>query len=168
MVVLLLSVSTTLRLGQCRPFRFHFRVEHHEVRRGQEGAFGDPSMSLLTLGVGAPSACAGEVELAQGEVEMILYLLVQVALVPFERKEVVASHVGDFLGDVGVSAHRINGDGVAFEVESFEQARDRFHLVALLRDELLSEGDATLRDRRADRVDRIGFQSVTATQALAV
>ncbi len=99
-------------------------------------------MGLLALAVGAPSACAGEVELAQGEVEMILRFSVQVALVPFQREEVVASLGGDFSGNVGVGAHRIDTDGMALEVECVEQTRDRFDLIALLRDELLGEGDS--------------------------
>lgn len=125
-------------------------------------------MRLFHIAVGAPSACRGEVELAQREVEMILHLLMEIALVAFQREDVVAPFGNDFVGDVGVGAHRVDADRVALEFEVFQQPGDGLDLVAFLADKLLGEGDATLHNPCAHRVDGVGFQSVAAPQALAV
>lgn len=142
--------------GQRGPFGFHFRIEHSEVGRGQDRACGDASVRLFHIAVGAPSACRGEVELAQREVEMILHLLMEIALVAFQREDVVAPFGNDLVGDVGVGdatlhnpcAHRV--DGVGFQSVAAPQA-------------LAVKGDDAVRQKRHESAEvfgEAGFEKV--------
>ena len=67
-----------------------------------------------------------------------------------------------------MGSHGINGEGAPFKVELAEQAGDGFGLIAFPADELLGKGDAAVRNPRAERVDRFGFQTMATLRTLAV
>jgi hypothetical protein len=52
-------------------------------------------------------------------------------LVAFERKHVVAALRDDLLGDLGLTAHRVDGDDAALEREQLQQGGDGGDLVGL-------------------------------------
>ena len=83
-----------------------------------------------------------------------LDILAQRALVAFQREDVIGLLVEDFLGDVALAAHRVDGHDGALDRHHVEQLGDGDDLVRLLRHLDLAEHEALARREGRDHVDR--------------
>lgn len=136
--------------------------------RGHQAAKCLAIMSALAVLVNAPTLGVLEFEMPQGEVKMINRFPVQSSLVSFEGKEVVCFFGDDFFGKLPLGAHRVDGDGVAFEIEQIKDALDGRDFVFLFGNVVLAERDTFLGRSGAHHVDGLLFESVAAAQTLAV
>lgn len=93
---------------------------------------------------------------------MVADFLVKVALVAFDAEDVVAAFFNDFVGDLALGAHGVDGDDGTLEVEHFQQFGDGGDLVAFVADEALGEGDAPGAGPGAHGMN-VAFATVTAT-----
>ena len=73
-------------------------------------------------------------------------------LVVFHAEDVVRAGLSDFLGDLRLAAHRVNGDGGSLQVECLNQLWKRCNLVAFVRDHGLRQCQLVLRHPRAHDV----------------
>ena len=92
------------------------------------------------------------------------------ALVALERQHVVALLFDDLLGDLGLTAHRVDGDDAALDAQQRQQLRDRRDLVGLRLGGHLPEHDAVGRRPGTDEMQRrqAGGAVMRAAQRLAV
>ena len=94
----------------------------------------------------------------------------QGALVAFEREHVIGLGRADLAGDLGLAAHRVNGDDAARQFERAQQFGNGRNLVALLLDFDLAKHQPVFACPGADHVD--GFLAfgpvMAAAQRLAV
>lgn len=58
-----------------------------------------------------------------------LGILMQGALIPLEREDVLSPLFLDLLGDLGLAAHRIDGHNRARQIQEPEQLRHRVNLI---------------------------------------
>ena len=91
-------------------------------------------------------------------------------LVVLDLQHIVRLLRHDGLGDLLLAAHRIDGHGVAFEVEQFQQLRDGRDLVGLLVHRELAEEEPRFGGPGTDQVQGVGTRRavVRAAQRLAV
>src|SRR5258708_3388757 len=87
-----------------------------------------------------------------------LDILAQRALVAFEGEDVIGLLVEDFLGDVALAAHGVDGDDGALDRQHVEKRRDGDDLVGLVRHFDLAEHEALARREGRHHMDR-GFSA---------
>jgi hypothetical protein len=97
-------------------------------------------------------------------------ILSQRSLIAFERDNVISLFFDDFLGDISLTPHRVNGDDGAVDRQHVEQGRNGHDLVGFFRHRDLSEHEALTRGESGKHVDRL-FRTpllVRAAQCLAI
>jgi len=87
-----------------------------------------------------------------------LDILAQRALVAFEGEDVIGLLVEDFLGDVALAAHGVDGDDGAVDRQHIEKRRDGDDLVGFVRHFDLAEHEALARRESGHHVD-CGFSA---------
>lgn len=78
----------------------------------------------------------------------------QLRVVVLHAQHVVGTSLTDGACDLGLRAHRIDGDDAALDVEHLEQFGDRRDLVGLLRRRRLAQHHAHVGRKRADQMQR--------------
>jgi len=89
-----------------------------------------------------------------GTDEGLFHLRGERALIALERKHIVALLREDLLGDLGLTAHRVDGDDAALEMQQSQQLRDGRDLVGLRLGRHLPEHDAVGRRPGAHQMQR--------------
>jgi hypothetical protein len=99
-----------------------------------------------------------------------LDVLLQGALVAFQRQHVICLFLFELSGDLLLAAHRVDGGRRALQREQIQQIRDRRDLVGFVRHFRLREHQSLTRVPGRDHVDgRLGAALlIRATQGLAV
>src|SRR5262249_34087949 len=81
-----------------------------------------------------------------------LDIFTQRALIAFERENVIGLLIEDFLGDVALAAHGVDGDDGAFDHQHVEKCRDGADLVGFVRHFDLAEHERRWRAAKADTI----------------
>src|SRR3954447_23310978 len=68
-----------------------------------------------------------------------LQIITEVLLVVFNSQDVIRFFADDLSGNVLLTAHRINGDQTAFNIQQVQQSRDGGDLITLVIDLLLCQ-----------------------------
>ncbi len=91
-------------------------------------------------------------------------------MVVLNRQDVIRLLVDDGLSNVLLTAHGIDGDDIAFEVEQFDQQRQRGDLIGLPAHRYLAQKQACFAGPGTDQMQRVGalVAIVRATQRLAI
>ena len=80
---------------------------------------------------------------------------VQRRLVIFDLQHIVGLLVDDGLGDLFLAAHRIDGDGVPFEIEEFQKLRNGGDFIGFLVHRELREEQPGFGGPRTDQVQSV-------------
>lgn len=91
--------------------------------------------------------CRGPLRLEVGD-----DILMRFFFVGLEREDVVSSFVLDLAGDVGMTAHGVNGDDGSLELEFGQQTRQGFEFVAFLGADFVADAQTCLADPGAQDV----------------
>src|SRR5215210_7338737 len=91
---------------------------------------------------------------AGGVVEEAADIVVQAALVAFQREHIIAALFDRLGGDDPLTVERVGGDDAALERQQFQQFRHRCDLVGLAVDRQLTEQQALLRGPGMDHMQR--------------
>ncbi len=94
------------------------------------------------------------VDFGGGIIKVTPDLVVQAGLIVLERQQVVAAAVEDGLGDLGLCAHRVDGDERAGERQALEQQRDGRDLIGLGLARLLAQHEALAAGPCRNHVER--------------
>ena len=98
----------------------------------------------------------------------VLHRLAQFGLVVLDRQYVVGAAILNNLGDGGLCAHSVDGDGATGQGQRGEQFGNGRDLVGLLRRGPLPQHQSCPRRKRRDQVQRGGVDSTRAAAGLAV
>ena len=137
-----------------------------EAMVDRDGSRDDAAIGFFDPLVITPTLAVFEIEIAVGEVELILCFLVKVALIAFEGEDVVGLLVDDGPGDVG--AHGIEGDDLSGQGEDFDEMGNGGDFIAFIRHIFLGESQAALRRPGAHDMAGFGIEAVAAAQSFAV
>lgn len=154
--------------AEIAPFCTDSGIHPVESMVDRDASRDDAAVGFFDSLVMTPALAVREIEIANGEVELILCFLVKVSLVAFEGEDVVRILFDDGLGDVGMSAHGIEGDDLPGQGENLDKMGDGGEFVAFIRYIFLSESESALRGPGAHDVAGFGIKAVAATQFLAV
>lgn len=115
-----------------------------------------------------PALAVREIEIANGEVELILCFLMKVPLIAFEDEDVFdfLLHLG--IGDVGADVHRIEGDDLAGQRVHLDEVRNGGDFVAFIRHMFLNKSESAFGCPSAHDVAGFGIETVAVTQPLAL
>jgi len=129
--------------------------------RGQPGhVVADAMAAHRDAAMVAVGRLEGAVEGGRRVVQVAPDLVVQAGLVVLDDQQVVAAPVEDGLGDLGLTAHGVDGDECAAECQAFEQKRNGGDLVGLGLAGLLSEYQALAAGPGRDHVERASVLAV--------
>ena len=153
---------------QSTPFGPNTRVHPIKAICRHDATQGLAPMVCFVILVDTPTGCFLKFEMTQRDVKMINRFLVQRLLVSLQGKEIVRLLRDDGLGKSSLCSHRIDGDGVTFEIELGEDFLDGPNLVLLFGNVVLAKGEALLGGPCTDDVNGTLLGGVTAAQTLAI
>ena len=154
--------------AEIAPFSADLGVHPVEAVVDRDASGDDAAVGFFDPLVITPALAVREIEIAEGEVELILSFFVKVSLVAFEGEDVVGFFLDDGLGDVGVGAHGIKGDDLSGQGEDLDEMGNGGDFVAFIRHIFLSQSESALCGPSTYDVTGFGIKAVAATQSLAV
>jgi len=157
-------------VAEVAPFSSDLGIRPVEAVVGRDASRDNAAVGFFDLLIITPALAVLEIEIADGEVELILGFFVKGALVAFEGEDVVGFLRDDGLGDVGVGvgAYGIEGDDLSGQGEDFDEVGNGGDFVAFIGHMFLSESESALCGLGAHDVACLGIEAVAATQWLAV